>query len=554
MALRYYQQDLSDGIDEARAEGAENVLAVAPTGSGKTVLFAHRLANFNAASVAIAHRQELVVQMSLSLAREKVQHRVIAPPTLIRWIAQVHTMELGRDYYRSGAPVAVAGVDTLIRRTSELQRWSESVGLWVIDEAHHLVKDNKWGKAVEMFPNAAGLGVTATPERADGKGLGRHADGVFDAMVVGPSMRQLIDEGYLTDYRIICPPSNIDLQSVTVGKEGDYTRQKLGLATRKSSVMGDVVEHYCKWAKGKRGVTFTPDVETAVEMAAGFNAVGVPAEMICAKTLDRERREAIRKLESGALLQLVNVDLFGEGFDLPAIEVISMARATQSYGLFVQQFGRALRLLEGKDKAIILDHVGNVARHSGPPDVPRQWSLDRREKRSSGKKDPDVIPIKTCTNPVCMAPYEAIYHCCPFCGWIPTPASRTAPEFVDGDLCELDAETLAAMRGEVSKVDRPAAEVQRAMEHAGHSYMVAKGAANRHTDRQVQQNYLREAMALWMGYQKSAGWGVREAQRRFFHRYGKDVMTAQALSRADAETLTGLVCTDIMRLAKGVLR
>lgn len=547
MAYRYYQQDLSDGIDAEWAAGNPNVLAVAPTGAGKTVLFSGKLAEETAPSVAIAHRQELVVQMSLAMARQGLHHRVIAPNNLIRWIAQVHTMELGRDYCRPNAPVAVAGVDTLIRRPKELQSWSKKVGLWVIDECHHLVRGNKWCTAVGMFPNARGLGVTATPERADGKGLGRHSDGVFDALVVGPSMRQLINEGYLTDYRIACPPSNIDLSTVTTGAEGDYTRGKLGLATRKSSVMGDVVEHYGKWAHGKRGVTFTPDVETALAMAAGFNAAGIPAKMVCAKTPDRERREAIHQLESGKLLQLVNVDLFGEGFDLPAIEVISMARATQSYGLYVQQFGRALRLLKGKDRAIILDHVGNVARHGGPPDVPRQWTLDRRERRSNTTKDPNIVPIKTCTNPECMAPYEAVYPSCPFCGWVPTPGNRSAPEFVDGDLCELDAETLAAMRGEVAKVDQEAGAVQRMMEHAGHSYMVAKGAANRHTERQEQQGWLRESMSLWMGYQKAAGRGIREAQRRFFHRFGMDVLGAQALGRSDAEILCAAVCNDIMR-------
>jgi len=277
----------------------------------------------------------------------------------------------------------------------------------------------------------------------------------------------------------------------------------------------------------------------------------VPAQMVCAKTPDRERREAIRKLASGALLQLVNVDLFGEGFDLPAIEVISMARATQSYGLYTQQFGRVLRLLDGKKKAIIIDHVGNVARHNGPPDVPREWTLERRERRSSSNKDPNIIPIKTCTNPACMAPYEAVLPACPYCGWAPLPSQRSAPEFVDGDLCELDADVLAAMRGEVAKVDREALTVQQMMERAGHSYVVAKGAANRHTERQTQQSWLRESMALWMGYQKSMGREIREAQRRFYHRFGRDVLTSQALGRADAEALTGAVCTDIIRLAKG---
>lgn len=551
MSLRYYQQDLSDRIDAEWAGGAQNVLAVAPTGSGKTTVFAHKLAQHPGGGVAIAHRQELVVQMSVALAREGLKHRVIAPDALIRWITYVHTQELGRDFYDCNSRCAVAGVDTLIRRHRDLARWSKTVDLWVQDECHHLIRENKWGLAANMFPNARGLGVTATPERADGKGLGRHADGLFDAMVVGPGMRDLIDEGYLTDYRVICPPSDMDLSAVGQGIDGDYLRKKLGLATRKSSVMGDVVDHYLKWAPGKLGVTFAPDVETATELAARFCAAGVPAEIVSAKTLDHERREALQRFKRRDILQLVNVDLFGEGFDLPAIEVVSMARATQSYGLFVQQFGRALRLMDGKEKAIIIDHVGNVQRHR-LPDAPRVWTLDRREKRSGGKKDPDIVPIRTCLNPLCLAPYEAVLTACPYCGHIPVPVNRSAPEFVDGDLYELDPAALAEMRGEVEKVDRDPEDVLNMMQRAGHSYLVARGAANRHTERQTQQNWLREAMGLWMGYQKAKGRGISEAQRRFYHRYGKDVMTAQALSRADAEMLTVAVCDDIMRFERGL--
>lgn len=545
MELRGYQENLLGDVDEAYRRGAQNVLAVMPTGAGKTVVFSEQIRRHNGASCAIAHRQELVTQISQALARDGVMHRIIGPSSVVREAVQNHTEELGRDYYDPSARCAVAGVDTIIRRADDLKSWAEQVTQWVQDEAHHLLRKNKWGAAVSLFPNARGLGVTATPERADGAGLGRHADGVFDTMVEGPGMRELITAGYLTDYRIICPPSDLDLSQVGRGADNDYIRGQLATATRKSSVMGDVVTHYLRVAPGKLGVTFAPDVETATDLAKRFNMAGVPAEVVSAKTPGRVRSAILRQFRRREILQLVNVDLFGEGFDLPAIEVVSMARATESYSLYSQQFGRALRLMDGKDRAIIIDHVGNVLRH-GLPDRPRVWSLDRRERRSKGPAD-DTIPMRTCLNPDCMAPYERVLVACPFCGAVPTPSARTAPEFVDGDLYELDAETLAAMRGEVAKIDRHPDAVRRGLEMAGQPAYVAMGAAKRHAERQDAQTALRDHIATWAGTMRALGFSDGESYRRFYHTFGIDVLSAQALGRPDAETLGRRVAAVIGR-------
>lgn len=547
--LRPYQSNLYTAAHEAWQAGHRNVLTVLSTGGGKTCIFSKIIHAHPGASVAIAHRQELVGQISLALARDEVRHRIVGPQPVIRDIVQIHMEEVGRSFYDPSAACGVAGVDTLIRRGDELGRWANQVTLWVCDEAHHNLTGNKWGKANEMFPNAKGLGVTATPQRADGKGLGRHADGVFDHMIVGPGMRDLINMGFLTDYRVICPPSDLDLSTVGVATDGDYVRKDLALKTKRSSVMGDVVEHYLRFAAGKLGVTFAPDVDTATELAARFRTAGVPAEVVSAKTPGNIRRDLQRQFRNRKILQLVNVDLFGEGYDLPAIEVVSMARATQSLSLFMQQFGRALRILDGKNRAIIIDHVGNVVRH-GLPDRPRVWSLDRRESRGKSQRDPNVIPIKTCLNKECLAPYEAIHPACPFCGWVPTPAARTAPDFVDGDLFELDAATLAAMRGEVVKVDRHPDEILRMMQHAGHDYVVAKGAANRHEERMRAQTALREAVAWWGGYQRAAGRPDAMSYRLFYHTFGIDVLSAQALGRAEAETLAVRVNENIGRVTQ----
>lgn len=536
--LRDYQSDLLRGVVAEWTGGARNVLAVLPTGGGKTVVFSYAIANHPGAAVAIAHRSELVSQMSLALAREGVRHRVIGPAALGRACAALHMAELERMFVDPNARNAVAGVDTLVRM-DKADPWFAQVSLWVQDEAHHVLQDNKWGDACAMFPNARGLGVTATPVRADGKGLGRHADGLMDAMVVGPTMRELIERDYLTDYRIFAPPSDIDLSQVTTSASGDYSPPKLKAARRESHITGDVVEHYLRIARGKLGITFDTDIESATETAAAFRAAGVSAEVVSSKSHDEFRRSTIRKFRNREVLQLVNVDLFGEGFDLPAIEVVSMARPTQSYGLYCQQFGRALRPMEGKDRAIIIDHVGNVLRH-GLPDAYREWSLDRRERRSRSAPA-DAIPVRTCLNPECLSVYERIYKACPFCGTEVVPAGRSAPEFVDGDLFELDPAALAALRGEKARID---GDVR--VPH-GATPAVAGAIRRTHWERQQGQKPLRDAIALWAGWQNTLGRADPEVYRRFYFKFGVDILTAQTLGATDAAELTERVNAELSR-------
>ena len=536
MQLRPYQADAKRRIYEAWTSGARNVLAVLPTGAGKTVIFSDVLRDHNGASCAIAHRQELVAQTSLALARDEVKHRIIGPESIIRLACRQHIEELGRHYYDADARAGVAGVDTLVgtrrRETPSDARWRAAVSKFVIDEGHHVLADNKWGKAAALFPNALGLLVTATPGRADGKGLGRHADGIVDVMIEGPTMRQLIDDKYLTDYRIFAPPSDYHRPEHT-GKDGDFTHKAMGDAIRKSRVIGDVVAHYLRLAAGKLGVTFVDSVETAEQVAAAFREAGIPAAALSAKTKDAERIATIRRFRNREILQLVNVDLFGEGFDLPAIEVVSMARPTESFALYAQQFGRALRLMDGKTLALIIDHVGNVVRH-GLPDAPRTWTLDAREKRSRGTPD-DVIPVRAC--PECSAVYERVNPACPFCGYKPVPANRSGPEFVDGDLIELDAATLARMRGEVEQMDKDPTQYAAELTARRVPSIGIRGHVNRHIANQEAQAALRESIAWWAGHQRAAGRSDSESYRRFFHTFGVDVLSAQALKRDDALAL-----------------
>jgi len=526
MHLRSYQTDLKERVIAAWQSGARNVMAVSPTGSGKTHLKSDIIKTLNKVTCCIAHRQELVVQISESLASFGIPHRVVASNQVVRFCAQRHSRLFGRSFVNHNATVAVASVQTLLRRSDRLTQFLNRVELWDIDEAHHCLEDNQWGRATALFPRAIGLGVTATPLRCDRKAL----DGVFDQMVVGPSMRELIDQGHLSDYRIFCPPQSLNMSAIrTSQSSGEFVQKDVLRETRSSQITGDVVQHYLRIAPGLRGLTFAVDVQSAVDIANAYNEAGVKAAVVTAKTPDNIRVEYLERLADGDVVQLVNVDLFGEGMDCPALEVVTMARPTQSYGLYVQQFGRVLRTFEGKTDGIVIDHVGNVVRH-GLPDAPREWSLAAPEGRRAARNS-DAIPLTTCTE--CFRPYERIRVRCPYCGHKPVPASRSGPEFVDGDLVELDPTILEQMRNEVARVDGQP-RVPRDATHA-----TTRSIINKWKARQDAQTELRKSIALWAGNRKHGyGESDSEIQRRFYLTFGTDVLTAQSLGTKDAVQLT----------------
>lgn len=552
--LRDYQRDHKAAIYNAW-QTARNVLAVLPTGAGKTTVFSNILNELGAPACVVAHRQELVSQAALALNRDGVPHSVIAPKTVVQQIIRLEMETHGKSLYSSRAPIRVAGVDTLVARGVDAKdRWFQQVQTAVIDEAHHVLAANKWGAALAMFPNARGLLPTAHAMRADGAGLGRSADGLADAIVVGPSGRELINRGFLVDYRIITPPSDVDVSNVPIGSTGDYSAPKLAAAVHASkTIVGDVVRHYLKFAEGKLGLTFAVDIQAAAEFANAYRAAGIPAEVITAKTPISVRAQLMRKFRNRELLQLVSVDVLGEGTDVPAVEVVSMARHTMSFQLYAQMFGRMLRLMippdvmarwddftdeqrlayiaaSPKPRGILIDHVGNFIERHGPPDKPRVYSLDRRERKS--RSAPDAIPLRTCLNDACLQPYERVLVACPHCGTpAPAPAGRGTPEMVDGDLVELDPAVLASLRGEIARVDAHPRIPKHLPPHA------AKAVCTRHAERQAAQTTLRHNIALAGGYHALHGLQTREFQRWFYLTFGVDVMTAQTLGASDAQLL-----------------
>jgi superfamily II DNA or RNA helicase len=564
--LRPYQAQLKAEVRAAWSAGARNVLMRLDTGGGKTIILSDLIQEHPGASAVIAHRQELVSQLSLALARAGVVHNIVAAKKTITAITQLHLAEFGRSFYNPGARCAVASVDTLIRATG-LEHWFQQVTLWIVDEGHHVVADNKWASVVAKFthPQCLGLLPTATPQRADGKGLGAHADGVAHVMVQGPPMRWLIEQGYLTDYRMVCVESDLVemLNEASVGASGDYSTATLRNASKASHIVGDMVKEYRRWAPGRLAIVFTSDTETAADTTAAYRAAGIRAETLTGKTDDGLRRQMLAQFARRGIDVLVVVDIVSEGFDLPAVEVGVFGRKTESLATYMQQFGRALRPMYApgfdlstqagrlaaiaaspKPRAIIIDHVNNFLRH-GPPDRPRPWTLDGKGRGGGG----DGIPMRICalTPPRqgCYQPYERFHHQCPYCGEAPDPVEPTArgsPAKVDGDLTELDVATLDALRGAVAEVDQSADDYSVSLLLRNVPRIGMNRLINLHAERQAAQASLRWAMAQWGGLRKAEGLDDRQMQRLWFHTFGLDVMSAAALGTAEAQALTERVC------------
>lgn len=537
--LRPDQNDVKQRAYRSWANGNRCVLAVMPTGAGKSVLLSDIILdahNVGAWQIVAAHRNELVTQMSMHIARRGIKHRVIGSASTVSEATAMHREEFnGRSFINPDANTAVASTQTLLARAAKIAPWAAQVNRFYGDEFHHYLRNNSFGKSVELFPNAQVLGVTATPQRADGFGLGADYDGIVDDMIVGISMRELINLDALSDYEIAIPESDFEIDDATLAPSGDWSTARMREASKKSHIVGDVVREYARRALGKKFICFATDVETATEMANNFTAAGIPTAAVSAKTPAATRNEMLRRFRRGQLMGLVNVDLFGEGFDCPAVEVVIMARPTASLAVYLQQFGRAMRSFAGKLYGLVIDHVSNYKRH-GFPDKAHVWSLARREKRGGKKeKDPEEIALTACRE--CSRPYEACLPACPYCGAVlplPDPTSRK-PETVDGDLVLLTREMIAQMQA-ATVLESPAAMHDRVAHAAGP--LAGKGALNRQIEKIEAQERLREAIALWAGIQRQRGRSDSESYRRFYLSTGVDVLSAMALDdRAAYETM-----------------
>lgn len=536
--LRDYQVELREKIYQKWQTGNKNVLAVLPTGGGKSVIMSTIVLdhhNVNLKCAVIAHRNELVNQMSCHLAKQGIFHKIIGSNSTVAQITRKHRAEFGKSFINPSAITAVVGVDTLIARFDDMKKWGAQIDLWLQDESHHLLKANKWGKALELFPNAKGLGVTATPARADGQGLSFDSDGLMDAIIIGPTTRYLIETGNLSDYEIVCPVSDLNVDNEAVAKNGDWSPQTLRKAAKNSKIIGDVVQNYIKYAGNRKGIIFATDVETADEISKDFNTSGVRCVSLNGKSQTAFREQSIEGFAKGNIQILVNVDLFDEGFDVPSCEVVVLARPTASLGKYLQMIGRGLRPAPNKT-ALIIDHVSNVVRH-GLPDKLRQWSLGRRDKKAKQLKDPEEIPLTTCKS--CLKPYEKFRVVCPYCGFEkPLPAAKSRSiEMVEGDLVLLDKARLEIMRGN-TVLENPADICNRVSIAAGP--IAGKGIANRQIEKIEAQTNLKNVIAQWAGIERFKGFSDSEIHRKFYLSTGVDVLTALSKenTKQDYENLT----------------
>lgn len=440
ISLRPYQVTAVEQLRASYRAGNRAPLFQLATGGGKTYVFcyvANGAASLGNRSLILVHRKELLTQASMSLAKIGLRHSIIAPDKAVRECMSNHVEELSRPFVDMAAPVGVASVDTLINRLGSIR----SPFLIIPDESHHAVPGNKWGKVISAFPDARILGVTATPTRSDGRGLGKASGGFFDDMICGPQMRELIGVGALLQPTVFAPPVVANLQGI--GKQaGDYAVGELAERMDKPSITGDAVKHYARICPGVPAIAFCVSVAHAQHVAEQFKSAGFDFRYIDGKMESNERRMLIRALARGKIHGLTSCDLISEGTDIPVVGCGILLRPTMSLVVYLQQVGRILRPSLGQDRAFILDHVGNCMIH-GLPEADREWSLEGRKKKAKKAGDAEaVLALTAC--PKCYAMHSPAPSC-PQCGHVYENRGRQIEE-QDGELQEVTGELAAALR------------------------------------------------------------------------------------------------------------
>ena len=405
MNFRSYQMKGVADIRSAFIRSQRRVCYVGATASGKTILFVHLarlIVEKGQRVVIIVHRQELIDQTCKALKAEGVTFGVIAAG---------HTEN-------PDAPVQVAMVQTLTNRLERLH----GVQILIVDETHHILAAT-WMAIVASQPNARVLGVTATPERLDGRGLRES----FDELTLGPTVKELIAGGWLCPFKIYAPERLVDLKGArTVA--GDYALGDLERRMNAGFVLDDALAEFRKHLTGRTAIAFCTTIAHSRAVARFFRAAGIRAQHVDGDTPAKERRALIEQLATGEIEVITNCGLIAEGLDVPSVGGVILLRPTKSLALYLQQIGRALRPAPGKTHAIVLDHAGNAFRH-GMPDLEHAWSLDGRPKKR-GKP-----LVRRC--PECGALIPIAAHECPECGadLRPEPVQpATAPD----PLIELD--------------------------------------------------------------------------------------------------------------------
>ena len=406
--LRPYQEDVIARFEAEVVTGRQRVLLVAATGSGKTVIasaIVKTAVQRGARVVFLAHRRELIKQASRKLYDVGIDHGIIQ----------------ARFPARPGEPVQLASVQTLHARAVRTNKTEmPPANLIVVDEAHH-VRAWSYRNILEAYPRATVLGLTATPFRGDGRGLGN----AFEVLVESLPVAELIRQKFLVPAKVYAPVRP-DLTGIHV-QRGDYVERELAQRMNTAKLVGDIVEHWHKLGERRRTVVFAVSVAHSVHLRDEFRRSDVLAEHIDGSTPVKERDAILASLAASKIEIVTNCQVLTEGWDCHEVSCIVLARPTKSFGLYLQMMGRVLRPASGKTDALVLDHAGAVFQH-GFVDDPVVWTLhedQRVENKAHSARGQYKAPALT-TCPECSAVrYEG--QPCPVCHWRPV----TKPQHVD---------------------------------------------------------------------------------------------------------------------------
>jgi DNA repair protein RadD len=414
--LRPYQIEV---IDKVATAGNRRVILVAPTGAGKTVIGAEIIKTAVGAGkrvLVLAHTREIIRQTSLKLYGYDIEHGIIAAGLVAN----------------PERPVQVASIQTLWTRAMRLDRMPlPSADLLLVDEAHHCPA-HTYRKIIGAYPNAVLLGLTATPCRGDGRGLG----GIFDVIVECPQVAELFAQKYLVRTRVYAPVDP-DLRGVET-RHGDYVESQLAGRMDRADLVGDIVAHWHKHGERRKTVCFAVNVAHSVHIRNEFVKSGVRAEHVDGSTPKTERDAILARLATGEAELATNCMVLTEGWDLPVVSCCILARPTKKMGLYRQMIGRVLRPAEGKFNAIVLDHSGAVFRHGFVED-PVDWTLNPEKRAASpthtarlaGSSRSRLVECRKC------ASVRTAGLACEHCGYFPQP-KPDAVVFTDGDLGLVD--------------------------------------------------------------------------------------------------------------------
>lgn len=420
-SLYDYQEQAVKKLRDFIRYGNKRLLLVAPTGSGKGTLATHmvtRAAERGKNVLFLVNRRELVKDTSRRLDRLGLDHGIIMA---------------GTDRRKPWLNVHVASIDTLNRREVV-----PPADLIFADEAHFSVSPT-WQKVLDKYFGVPVIGMTATPIRADGRGLGE----MYEVLIPGPSVAELTQRGFLVPARIFAPAAP-DLSGVTI-KDGEYNQKQVAKVLDRPKLIGDIVSHWMRLGRGRPTVCFGVNVEHSKHIVAQFEAAGVRAVHVDANTPDDATEQHIGRektwagLADGSIEVCCSVGIISYGWDVPPVSCAILARSTKSLALYLQQVGRVLRTHPSKTDALILDHAGACLEH-GFPDDEREWTLEGLRKKPKLPSDA-VQCVRMCR--ACFLAYPSTRDKCPECGE-PYEVRDTVPEFTAGELQEMTAENRPA--------------------------------------------------------------------------------------------------------------